>query len=184
MLLQSSYSSLLICLHVCIRLCNLFYPSPGYPSHNYPSYLSSSSNKQTNKQTNKKKKITYTKEPLAGQLSLYNPRTHTCVSHFSSPPCKSPVKLNLYFILVNICTPSHSPNNPTGNSTNSFIALWLMYAIHQPMSSLSHMVKLYHNTPLILYSTHPTHICNYTTEQIYHSTQLSYQKHPEKPFVR
>ena len=25
----------------------------------------------------------------------------------------------------------------------------------------------------------PTHICNYTTEHIYHSTQLSYQKHPE-----
>ena len=175
MLLQSSYSSLLICLHVCIRLCNLF-----YPSHNYPSYLSSPSNKQTNKQ----KKVKYTKEPLAGQLSLYNPRTHTCVSHFSSPPCKSPVKLNLYFILVNIYIPSHPPNNPTGNSTNSFIALWLMYAIHQPMSSLSRMVKLYHNTPLILSSTHPTLICNYTTEQIYHSTQLSYQKHPEKPFVR
>ena len=75
------------------------------------------------KKKKKKKKITYTKEPLAGQLSLYNPRTHTCVSHFSSPPCKSPVKLNLYFILVNIYTPSHPPNNPTGNSTNSFIAL-------------------------------------------------------------
>ena len=56
-------------------------------------FLSSSLKKEKNKQKKEKKKkrkkekkITYTKEPLAGQLSLYNPRTHTCVSHFSSPP--------------------------------------------------------------------------------------------------
>ena len=56
-----------------------------------------------------------------------------CVSFLISS--KFPVRLNLYFFLVNAYTPHivPLPYNPTGNSTNSYVALRLLYAIqHKP----------------------------------------------------
>ena len=127
-----------------------------------------------------------------------------CVSFLISS--KFPVRLNLYFFLVNAYTPHIVPlsYNPTGNSTNSYVALlymqyttnyasltlilfydccmqytysalWLLYAIH-------HKPSLTHIFPWLLYAMHlyysVTAVCNTPQTNLCHLCLILFHSPP------
>ena len=94
---------------------------------------------------------------------------------------KFPVKLNLY--LLHSCKQKlHTLPHilPTTLLATPLTPLLLRDCYMQYTTNFVSYGKIVSQHTIILYSTRPHNICNYTTEHIYHSTQLSCQKHPEK----
>ena len=117
-----------------------------------------------------------------------------CVSFLISS--KFPVRLNLDFFLVNACTPHIVPllSNPTGTSTNSYVALWLLYAIHHkpsltPIFFHDCCMQYTYSALWLLYAIHHkpslTHIFLWLlyTMHLYYSVTAVYAIHHKPTYV-